>query len=726
MRQLLASNYDQDLSQKLLSQTFGNFKPVKVIHQSDLSCVLLAERTDQAFEQNVIIKVLSSTESTDHPINANQEWQILAQLNHSGIAQIYDASITPDNHHYMIMEHIDGQQINHFCDDKKLSIKARIKLFLQVLDAVKYAHENLILHKDIKPANILVQENGDVKLLDFGIAGWVNESNVDQQIQIYTPAYASPEQIKGLVCNVKSDVYQLGLLLYQLLVGTQPYIQSEINIEQLLKQIETKHRTAPSDLLDYLESSQLEAFLLQRKTSLTQLKRILKSDLDHIILKCIKVNPEERYFSVEAFKQDLQRVLEHKPIRIRKKDYGYRLRKSLVRNVTAYLLTFLLSLAVISFTLVYINDINEQKQLTLEQKEKADSVSQYLINLLQNTDGNLDIPIKPSLDQLIMAASEQLINNPTMKLDVHRELVIILANSLTRMQNYQQALDLLKSVVPEGLRFEIENDQDFKFFMVLGRGYYDVGDFDIAGEIYLKLLQSQAYSKASLRNQGALHRYLAEVARKQRNYPEAVTYVKQAIDLLKLMTEDREAQLSELSQSQNLLAGIYLNQQQFQEAKMAFGEAISLLEQAGKENSINYIAIVGNYAILNDMTGDPEQAEKLLINTTGLLSEYFPERYSLIASHKNTLSNVKNNLGNSEAAIQLVKEAINLYIEHYGENYHKLVSPYQNLINFLKESNQCEEAEHVYKTLLKLRTELSMSPIDDFDCQMAQNNEQLQ
>ncbi|WP_395373968.1 protein kinase [Marinicella sp. W31] len=727
IHQLLESNINQQLIQELMNQTYGNFRPIKLVHRTELSCVFLAERHDQAFQQQVIIKILiPQGNHAPEEMDFFNEWKILAKLNHRGIAKIYDASVTQNGYHFMIMEFIEGQEIDVFCDRQKYTIKQRLGLFVQILDAIECAHENMVLHKDIKPNNILVLPSGEIKLLDFGIASIINETDKKNNHLIFTPAFASPEQIVSSHINIRSDIYQLGLLLYQLLVGQQPFMDRSLNLMELIDLIKARERITPSDFFQQKKPEWQHTICSQRQTKKNQLLNDLKTDLDHIVLKCIQVDSHKRYSNSGALKQDIINFLSHRPVTARKLTWAYQLKKSWVRNQRLFSLAGLMSLAIITFIGVYIHNIKQQKQMTLIEKRKTDDIANYLINILQNTDSQLDLPEKPSLNDLVMAASDQLLEKPPLDPAVKRRLVMILSNSLTRLQNFDQALILLQSVIPSDGEFLSKTADDFAYYTALGRAHYDVGEFSAAEQIYERLLNSDLYPIIPTLERGSLHKFRAEVARKQQFYDLALEHVQTAIKLQSMGSALSFKHETQLIQSYNLMGGIQINLKKFEKAKIAFEHATELLKKNELINTVDYIVIAGNLAILHDMTKAPEQAKALLTQTTQILKTTFPQRHSLLASHTNTMANVSYQTGDNDNAIKLVQESISIYSKHYGHDFHKLLSPRENLVLFLSKAGRCEEASQAFDAMLKLRSTLGKATTDHkFDCQVPIDTKKL-
>ncbi len=299
-----------------------------------MGSVWLARRNDGRFERQVALKFLNiallGKEGEDR---FKREGKILALLAHRHIAELIDAGVTAAGQPYLVLEYVDGDQIDRYCDQRQLDLHTRIRLFLQVLDAVAAAHANLIVHRDLKPSNVLVRKDGDVKLLDFGIAKLIEAENDPERQTAFTiggtaltPEYAAPEQLKGEAITVSTDVYALGVLLYLLLTGRHPSAEGQSSPAELVKTIVESEPLRPSDAvaMAVTGADDSAARALLRSASVEKLRRVLRGDLDTILAKALKKDPRERYASVGAFADDLRRYLKCEPIKARPDTLMYR------------------------------------------------------------------------------------------------------------------------------------------------------------------------------------------------------------------------------------------------------------------------------------------------------------------------------------------------------------------------------------------------------------------
>jgi len=307
-------------------QLVGAYRILRELGRGGMGAVYLAERADGAFEKQVAIKILKRGTDTDEVLRRfSSERQILARLTHPKIAALLDAGTTEHDLPYFVMEYVDGKPITKYADEHKLSVNERLTLFREICSAVSYAHQRLIIHRDLKPTNVLVTNLGEIKLLDFGIAKLLDESTPEVTLTLQrrmTPEYASPEQVAGDSVTTVSDVYSLGILLYELLTGCRPYRLKTRNPDEVTRAIREQNPDRPSTAVT---SSRAEI-------GIEKVRRQLRGDLDNIVLKAIRKEPERRYASVERFSADIRRHLEGLPVRARKDTVGYRAGKFMGRH----------------------------------------------------------------------------------------------------------------------------------------------------------------------------------------------------------------------------------------------------------------------------------------------------------------------------------------------------------------------------------------------------------
>jgi serine/threonine-protein kinase len=388
-------------------QRFGPYRLLREIGRGGMGTVYLAERADGQFEQQVALKLMHPDfNRVQVQQRFLQERQILARLQHPHIARLYDGGVTVldgaqpgDGQPYFVMEYVEGVPLTAYCDAKHLPVEERLRLFQQVAEAVQYAHRNLVVHRDLKPSNILVTPEGRVKLLDFGIAKVLEDEVPDLTltqtgVRVMTPEYAAPEQVRDEPVTTATDLYALGVLLYVLLTGHRPYRFERLTpgaVEHAILEQEPERPstrvTRPSDVAQadgFTKTVTPEAVSAARSTQPSTLRRRLSGDLDTIVLKALRKEPERRYASVEAFAEDVRRYLEGLPVAARPDTLGYRMRKLVRRHqvsVAAAMLVLTSLVGGLTVALWQGRVAAQERDRARQEAEKAEQVSSFLVNL---------------------------------------------------------------------------------------------------------------------------------------------------------------------------------------------------------------------------------------------------------------------------------------------------------------------------------------------------------
>ena len=369
-------------------QLIGPYRVVGQLGRGGMSSVYLAVRADEQFRKRVAIKLVRRGMDTDDILRRFRgERQILASLDHPNVARLYDGGTTADALPYFVMEYIEGQPIDAFCDERRLTVRERLILFRSVCAAVHYAHCNLVVHRDLKPSNILVTTGGEPKLLDFGIAKLLNPELADATLaptgnhgKPMTPGYASPEQVTGRPITTASDVYSLGVLLYELLAGRRPYrVEGREEIERVVCTLAPER---PSLALFQTAPRRRAAVSEARGASPEQLRRALSGDLDNIVLMALRKEPARRYGSVEQLAEDLSRHLAGRPVIARQDTVGYRLAKFARRHRAGVAA----AVAVAGLAVALVVTLAVQSARVAHERDRARQVSAMLNDLFEIAD----------------------------------------------------------------------------------------------------------------------------------------------------------------------------------------------------------------------------------------------------------------------------------------------------------------------------------------------------
>ncbi len=447
----------QERTRSRAGQVISHYRLLRQLGSGGMGVVWLAERNDGRFERQVAIKFLSlAMTGPGMEERFRREGSILGRIAHPHIAELADAGLSPDGEPYLVLEYVEGKDIEEYCDEHKLDLDSRITLFLDVLSAVAHAHSNLIVHRDIKPSNVFVRNDGQVKLLDFGIAKLLSEDGDSASPTlltleaggVLTPRFAAPEQVTGGTITTATDVYTLGVLLYLLLTGQHPAGSGPQSPANLVKAITETEPPRASE-------SVTQATSQTRGTTTEKLSRQLRGDLDTILATALKKNPAERYISVAAFAEDLRRYLSHEPISARPDTLIYRALKFVRRNrASTALATFALIalFAGVTGTLMQARTARRQRDFALRQLARADRIN-YLNDFLLTDAAPSG---KPLTITNLLERAEQIVEHENYANDPagHVEMLISIGNQYLDRGDNVNSLRVLAQAYQASLRLQ--------------------------------------------------------------------------------------------------------------------------------------------------------------------------------------------------------------------------------------------------------------------------------
>lgn len=427
----------QDLlaERPLVGQAFGAYTLVHHLGAGGMGSVWLGQRNDGHFEGTAAVKLLSAALLS--PAGASRfrrEGTILARLKHPHIAHLIDAGVSEAGQPYLVLEYVEGEPIDRWCDEQNLDVPSRVRLFLDVLAAVAHAHSNLVVHRDLKPSNVMVSKDGRVKLLDFGIAKLLEgEDGTPTQLTreaglVFTPAFAAPEQVTGESVTTATDVYALGALLYLLLTGRHANGSPGSSPVNMLRAI---LETEPACLSSVVHDPHL--------------RRELRGDLEIIVAKALKKRPEERYESVTALAEDLRRYLAQEPILARCDSLIYRTRKFARRHARSLAAAAVAILALAATAGFYGTRL-------ARERDRAAQASGFLSDLLSEADPYNADHGEPTVRSLLDAGAEKARKDLTAQPELQREMLTLLGRIYQRRGDYDDAVPLLEQAVALGRR----------------------------------------------------------------------------------------------------------------------------------------------------------------------------------------------------------------------------------------------------------------------------------
>jgi serine/threonine protein kinase len=452
----------------------GPYRLVRELGDGGMGTVWLAERTDGLISRCVALKLPHGAwKRAGLAGRMAREREILATLNHPNIARLYDAGLTGDGQPYLALEYVEGRPIDEYCQDRTPDLRSRLELFAQVANAVAYAHGKLIVHRDLKPANILVTAEAQVRLLDFGIAKLLEEGEAKETRltrlsgRALTPDYASPEQILGEPLTVTSDVYSLGVILYELLTGIRPY------------KLKRDSRGALEDAILQAEPA-LPSAVADRRRS-----KSLRGDLDTIVQKALKKKPEERYATVHALLDDIRRHLSARPVLAQPDSTWYRVGRFVVRNKLAVGVSAAIFLA----TLIGVSAVAWQAQVARAEKARAEEVKEFIAAVFREADPQQGRGKVLSAAELLRQAERRLQERGDADPAMQLELLAILGESLFGLQESADAARVIEQALRLQASAAVPNDLlNARLHLILSQAYELLGRNDAAlAELALSL-----------------------------------------------------------------------------------------------------------------------------------------------------------------------------------------------------------------------------------------------
>ena len=451
----------------------GPYTVLRRLGRGGMGDVFLAQQ-ERPFKRRVALKVIRQGMDTEEVLlRFKMERQILASLNHPNIARLLDGGVTEEDLPYFAMEYVDGLSITEYCDKNRLTIEERLRLFQTVCSAVQYAHQNLVLHRDLKPSNILVNEKDNVKLLDFGIAKMLNPSMSPMampvtrtELRVMTPEYASPEQVRGETLTTTSDIYALGVILYELLTGHRPYRiekKSSLEMAEIVCNTDVERpstRVSKSETITFndghTQTLTPEDVSSMRSVTVERLRRRLRGDLDNIVLMALRKEPSRRYASVEQLSQDITRYLEGRPVEARPATVGYRVRKFVIRHRAAVIATTLVLASLLAGLQAALwqadvarteaREAEIARQQTEDALQQSEEVTDFLMGLFSANDPAQALGQEITARQLLergKANADELAEQPA----VQARMKSVIGRVYQSLGQYEEAQPLLEEAL---------------------------------------------------------------------------------------------------------------------------------------------------------------------------------------------------------------------------------------------------------------------------------------
>jgi eukaryotic-like serine/threonine-protein kinase len=662
----------------------GRYRVGDELGRGGMAIVYAAERDDGAFQQQVALKVLrrnlDTAELTDRFL---REREILSRLAHPNIARLLDGGATDDGRPYLVMERVAGRPITGFADERRLPIRARLELLLQVTEAVQFAHRRLVVHRDLKPSNIFVDDEGHAKLLDFGIAKLLDSvDELESPVTRigggpHTPEYASPEQVRGEPVTTVSDVYQLGLLLYELLTGRRPYAGRGLQLETAItagRVARPSEATAPgvangaqtAATSDDPAPSPDEVAAL-RATTPDALRRELRGDLDTIVLKALRTEPDMRYGSVEAFAEDVRRHLDGRPIRATTPSAVYRLRKFARRNPWSAPFVGLLSLALAGYVTtltVHARNLEVERNETQAHADRANELRSFLVDLFKVADPyatpdpsrNRQITVVEALEIGAERVRAELTDRPLLLAGILSAIGGVYAN----LDQRQAAESLLNEAIATRRLHDatrtVEHLDDLNHLAgVVGLG----GNYDSAAALQRDrlVLERELHGLAHARV-GTTHLSLSAHLASAARHEEALEHREEAVRILRAAGPD---------------------------AASALSDALAL--------------IADTYSIFDRLDDSEAAAREAVL----IASEVHGPAHPLTARHQVHLAQSLSKRERFDEAIAVYREVLPILDQALGPDHYITLTSRNNFAVTLEASGDFASAEAVHRSLMDIR-----------------------
>jgi eukaryotic-like serine/threonine-protein kinase len=651
-----------------LPERIGGWRIIERIGAGGMGEVRKGERIEAGFEQLGAMKLIRSGYAIgEFARRFLQERQILARLNHPGIAGLLDGGRDGQGHPYLVMEYVDGAPIDHYCDTRSLGIDARIDLFIEVCRAVAHAHRSLVIHRDLKPSNILVREDGRVKLLDFGIAKVLGDTENGDPLatrieqRLFTPDYASPEQVRGQAVTTTSDVYQLGLLLYELLCGHRAQKLGHNSGPAAAERIVCEQEpTRPSQRIGSGDAE----LAARRHLQPAQLKRRLRGDLDLIVGKALQKAPERRYGTVDELIDDLQRSRKGHTLHARPDTLSYRAQRFARRHPVGLVFASV-TLVLLGFYLVTLNlqaqALERERDRAQAEASKARQVQGLMQRLFEGIDpdvsGGEPLSVQELLDRSFAQIEGELDAHP----EVQAELLLTVGDVYAALGNYARAEELLTQAMT--LAEPLEAEQPVlaaRVYRSRGRLLAQGNELDLPESLMRRALAQFRETRPSDSQQVATTLFhLAELLRRRGRAKEALAASQEALRLRRDSASDTLEVASSLNQ-------------------------VTMIERS---------------------LGTAKRAAERLRESLELMTARLPESHPRIAETKADLAMVLHRRGQLEQAVPLYESAAEGLIKSRGEKHPSLGIVLGNLGGLLAELKRYEDAEKLNRQALQIHRE---------------------
>ncbi len=710
----------RDRRSELIGTVVGAYRLTAVLGHGGAGTVYLGERSDRQYSAQVAVKVVENALMHEEVAKRFQaERQILANLNHPHIARLLDAGETRTGQPYLVMEYVHGDPIDKYCDSQRLELKGRLQLFIKVCAAVQYAHQNLIVHRDLKPGNILVTPDGTPKLLDFGIAKLMDASAkaaaelalTRVNDRVLTPEYASPEQILGQNVTTTSDVYALGIVLYELLTGTRPYQVNAVSQLELERSICIMDPARPSQMVDKLSGEQaavnpldVKAIAAARSLNPRKLKHELTGDLDAIVMRALRKEPERRYSSVEQLVDDIKRHLDQQPVLATQGNWLYYSTRFVHRHAVGVGMTTAAAVALIAFSIIMsiqAKRIAEQRDLAEQESARAESVSGFMLEVFTAADPFKSQGKEVTAKDLLDNAGQRIVGDLNQQPEVRARLLEAIGRSYQRQGQTESAIKYLKDALLLHRKYHPDNGETIaKALGYLGVAHRDRAEYDEARQAFDEA--AELLQRTGLKQSTTYLQILSDSGRLElhRSNPlNAAKHLQESLALARQLHGNAHPETAAILIS---LAQAFLWQGKTDQATQAAREAVSIYHSTLSEKHPD--RVMADYALgeMLFLQGKFDEAAKLVSSALDSQKLLFGERNINVAGTLDTLARIYENQERWELAETTAKEALEITTSVLGDRNIGTAYYHSALADLLTKRKKYIEAEKSARTAVTI------------------------
>jgi serine/threonine-protein kinase len=683
----------------------GPYRIVREIGAGGMGAVYLADRVDGQFEQQVALKLIKQGMDTEHFLQRfRTERQILARLQHPHIARLLDGGLGPDGRPYFAMEYVAGEPIDQYCNARGLGVGDRLRLFLDACSAVMYAHGSLVIHRDLKPAHIQVTEDGQVRLLDFGIAKVLSEEGASPDVttaglRALTPAYASPEHVRGEAVGTSTDVYSLGVILYELLTGVRPYEienRSAAEVERVVCSVEPEKPSAKVLRVWGASEQAAEAFARAHGGDVMRVRRRLSGDLDVICLKALQKEPDRRYPSAEALLEDIRRNLAGLPVLARPDTIRYRLSKFAGRHRIGLAMAAATIVLIASLAGFYTFRLSKERDRAQQEASKAEQIASFLQGLFEVSDPSQSkgesVTARELLDQGAARIELELSGQPSVRAAMMR----VIGDVYHSLGMHASAKPLLERSLEEHRRlYGNAHEEVAESETALAVLLQDMGDVKTAEPLYRHALatRQQIFGAQHEKVSESLG-HLAFLLETNGDYAGAEQMARQTFEMDQALFPPGHPRVAD---SMAKLAGMLRRQQRYKDAEPLLRQALDLQRKHYGNKDLTVASTIRNLASLLRDREAFDEAETLYREALGIRREILGDVHPDVAIALNSYALLLDRKGDTEGAVAAYREFIRIAQQiHQGRPHPDLAAGYSNLAYALKAQGRLEEAATMF------------------------------